>query len=126
MFFATTTPTTLRRHVYAPAGRSLERFLEDAQAGNCQKASNMTQDDHCFTLAFDLPGVSREQLNIGIEGNVIHLSTKEGALRQYRHSFELPQDVDAAHSEAKLELGVLTLKLAKVAPVNRVTELKVQ
>ena len=43
--------------------------------------------------------------------------------RQYRSAYELATDIDAATSEAKLENGVLTLKLAKVVPVSKSTEL---
>jgi HSP20 family molecular chaperone IbpA len=126
MFFATTTPATFRSQMYAPAGRAFERFMEETQRANSQKSSKVEQDEQSFMLSFDLPGISRDQLTIGIEGNVIRLSTKEGAPRQYRHACELPQDIDAAQSEAKLELGVLTLKLAKVVPQSRVTELTIQ
>jgi HSP20 family molecular chaperone IbpA len=126
MFFATTTPATFRRQMYAPAGRALERFMEQAQRANSQKAFTVEQDDQSFSLSFDVPGVSRDQLSIGIEGNVVRLSTKEGAPRQYRYACELPQEIDAAKSEAKLEHGVLALKIAKVIPMNRVTELTIQ
>jgi HSP20 family molecular chaperone IbpA len=100
--------------------------MEETQRANSQKASTIEQDEQSFTLSFDVPGVSREQLTIDIEGNVVRLSTKEGAPRQYRHACELPQDIDAAQSEAKLELGVLSLKLTKVIPKSRVTELTIQ
>jgi HSP20 family molecular chaperone IbpA len=112
--------------MYAPAGRALERFMEETQRANSQKASSVEQDEQSFTLSFDVPGVSRDQLSIGIEGNVVRLSTKEGSPRQYRHACELPQDIDAAKSEAKLELGVLKLKIAKVVAMRRVTELTIQ
>jgi HSP20 family molecular chaperone IbpA len=38
----------------------------------------------------------------------------------------LPQDIDTALSEAKLENGVLNLKLAKKVPVSNATELSIQ
>jgi len=55
----------------------------------------------------------------------VRLSSAEGSPRQYRFACELPQDIDATQSAAKLENGVLTLKLAKVIPVSRVTELAI-
>jgi HSP20 family molecular chaperone IbpA len=49
----------------------------------------------------------------------------EGAPRRYRAAYELPQEIDAASSEARLENGVLTLKLIKQVPVSKATRLAV-
>ena len=125
MFFATTAPASLRRHAYAPASRSLERFLEDAQLASRQKSCAVAQDDKSYTLTFDVPGIAKDQLSIGIEGSIVRIETKEGAPRQYKSAYELPQDIDAASSAANLEHGVLTLKLVKQVPVSRVTELTI-
>jgi HSP20 family protein len=125
MFFATTAPSRTRRPAYSPVSLSLERFLADAQLATRQKSCTVAQDDTSYTLAFDVPGVAKDQLNIGIEGSIVRIETKEGAPRQYKQAYELPQDIDAATSEAKLENGVLTLKLAKQAPMSRVTALTV-
>jgi HSP20 family molecular chaperone IbpA len=123
MFFTAAAPATLRRHMYSPAGRSLERFLEEALVSNRQKAAAVEQDDKSFTLSFDVPGIGKEHLSIGIEGSVVRIETREGAPRQYKSAYELPLDIDVASSEAKLENGVLTLKLVKVVPVSKVSEL---
>lgn len=125
MFFATTAPASLRRHAYSPAGRSLERFLAETQLATRQKSCTVAQDEKSYTLTFDVPGIARDQLNIGIEGNIVRIDTKEGAPRQYKQAYELPQDIDVATSEAKLENGVLTLKLGKLVPVSRVTTLPI-
>jgi HSP20 family protein len=127
MFFSTTAPAALRRHAvnaaFNPAGRSLERFLDEALVANRQKAAAIEQDEASFTLSFDVPGVTREHLSIGIEGSVVRVESKEGAPRQYKSAYELPQDIDVTNSQAKLENGVLTLKLVKVVPVSKVSEL---
>ena len=125
MFFAATTPSLTRRQVYAPSGRSLERFLSDAVQSSRSLAVAVTQDDSAVTLTFDVPGVARDQLSIGVEGKVVRIESKEGAARQYKAAYELTADIDAATSEAKLENGVLTLKLSKVVPVSKVTELAI-
>lgn len=125
MFFATTNPATFRRQVYSPTGRSLERFLEETRLASAHPSSAVAQDDTSYTLTFDVPGIAKDQLSIGIEGSIVRIETLEGAPRQYKQAYELPQDIDAATSEAKLENGVLTLKLAKLAPVNRVTQLTI-
>jgi HSP20 family molecular chaperone IbpA len=124
MFFATT-PVALRRQFYSPATRSLERFLDQAQLAGRQQSPVTTQDETSYTLTFDVPGIAKDQLSIAIEGNIVRLASKEGAPRTYKAAYELPLDIDVASSEARLENGVLTLKLAKVVPATRVAELTI-
>ncbi len=125
MFF---TPV-IRRSVYMPAIRSAEQFLNDTLIASTRKAAqvgcSVEQDENSYALSFDVPGVSREQLTIGIEGNVVRIETKAEANRHYKAAYELPQDIDVTASEAKLEHGVLTLRLAKKLPQNAVTELTI-
>ena len=125
MFFTTTAPAHLRRQAYSPAGRSLEHFLTEAQLASHHKSCAVTQDDTSFTLTFDVPGIAKEQLRIGIEGSIVRIESLDGAPRQYRQAYELPQDIDASSSEARLENGVLTLKLGKQVPASRVTTLTI-
>ncbi|MEY4267789.1 MAG: hypothetical protein RIS90_2324 [Pseudomonadota bacterium] len=124
MFFATT-PVALRRQFYSPATRSLERFLDQAQLAGRQQSPVTTQDETSYTLTFDVPGIAKDQLSIAIEGNIVRLASKEGAPRTYKAAYELPLDIDVVSSEARLENGVLTLKLAKVVPATRVAELTI-
>ena len=124
MFFAATHPH-IRRNIYAQNDRSLEQYLEDALKGARQPKSSYTEDETLFTLLLDMPGIAKEQLTIAIDGSAVRVSSKDGATRSYRAAYELPQELDTANSEAKLENGVLTLKLAKKMPVKNVTELVV-
>lgn len=121
MLFASTHPA-LRRNVYAHAGRSLERFLSEAR----QDAPQYQEDETSFQLKLDVPGITREQLAITINGTVVRIVSREGAPRQYRAAYELPQEIDSATSEAKLENGVLTLKLTKKVPIDTATEITIQ
>ncbi len=126
MFFATTSPASLRRHAYpAATGRSLERWLDDALLAPRRSTGSFEQDEKSYTLSFDVPGIAKEQLSIGIEGNVVRIETLEGAPRQYRSAYELPLDIDAGSSEARLENGVLTVKLTKKVPVSNVAKLAI-
>ncbi len=129
MFFATTTPAHFRRFGFAhhgqAAGSSLERFMDEALQASRQKAATFEQDDTSFTLSFDVPGIAKDQLTIGIEGSVVRITSKEGAPRQYKAAYELPQDLDPAGSEAKLDNGVLTLKLVKKVVASAVSELTI-
>lgn len=78
------------------------------------------------TLSVDLPGIAKDQLNIGIEGAVVRLESTETAARKVKAAYELPLEIDASASSATLENGVLTLKLAKKLPVSNVTQLAIQ
>jgi HSP20 family protein len=126
MFFATTARPQMNRHAYANAGRTLERFMDEALRANTNKAASYTQDDTSFTLTLDMPGIAKDQLSIAIEGAVVRITSKEGAPRRYNAAYELPLDIDTATSEAKLENGVLTLKLVKKVPVSNAAELTIQ
>ncbi|WHZ10854.1 MAG: hypothetical protein OJF60_001293 [Burkholderiaceae bacterium] len=112
----------LRRTVYTP---SLDRFFDEALFGGRRPGCSVAQDEKSVTLSFDLPGIAKEQLSIGIEGNLVRIESQEGAPRRYKFAYELPQDIDVAASDAKLENGVLTLKLVKQVPVSRATQLAI-
>jgi len=123
MFFA----PTLRTRTYVPrvADRSLERFVNDAFAATAQRGLDFEQDDTSWTLSLDLPGLSREDLAISIEGTVVRIESKPEAKRQVKAAYELPLQIDVSASDAKLENGVLTLKLAKKVPVSNVSQLAI-
>ncbi len=125
MFFATTAPSLAGRQAFRPAARSFDRFLDDTVQASRYQARSVEQDATSYALTFDVPGITREQLTIGIEGSVVRIHTRDDAPRKYKAAYELPTDLDVAGSQAKLEHGVLTLKLAKLVPVSKVTELAI-
>lgn len=122
MFFAPALGTT--RYVPRAFDRSLERFVNDAFAG-AHRSLHIEQDDKSWTLRLDVPGLSREELTVGIEAAVVRIESKADAKRQLKAAYELPQDIDAATSQARLENGVLTLQLGKLLPVNNATQLSI-
>ena len=115
----------LRRPAYAQAGRAAEQFLNHAVAYANRNNGAYTQDETQFTLRLDVPGVSREQLRIAIEGAVVRIESKEDAPRSYRSAYEFPQEIDSASSNAKLDNGVLTLTLVKKTPLSHAAELAI-
>lgn len=123
----------IRRAAYAQAPRSadlaLQRFLLGtvaAPAASRYAGCTVTQDDKATTLQLDVPGLTRDQLQIRIEGNVVRLHSVEGAPRSVQRAWELATDIDASQSTARLENGVLTLTLAKLAPEDKSVQLVVQ
>jgi len=125
MLFASTFPA-LRHGVYAPSGRALERFMRDAAQPSRQPLAHYQQDETRFQLSLDMPGLSREQVSVQIDGPVVRIESRDGAPRPYRAAYEFPQDVDAAGSTARLENGVLTLNLLKKVAVGSGVELAIQ
>ena len=94
---------------------ALQRFLHTAvQNAAPENNVHVSKDDNgVVTLQLDVPGLSREQLQIRIEGKQVHLASVEGAPRNVRRSWELADEIDTGASTAKLENGVLTLTLSK-------------
>lgn len=124
MFYS---PAMVRRAAFNHAVNNAfaNQLNRAAPAATGTPTFDLAQDDTSYTFSFDVPGVSKEQLSIGIEANVVRLESVADAKRQYKAAYELPQDIDVSASEAKLENGVLTLKLAKLVPVNKVTQLPI-
>ena len=120
------------RAAYVPAPRSTDLAVQRlllgtladpaaAQSAGC----TVTQDAKAITLQLDVPGLTREQLQISIEGQVVRLQSIEGAPRQVRRAWELADAVDTTASSARLENGVLTLTLARVEPAGKATMLTI-
>lgn len=90
---------------------------------------DVSEDDTGITLLADLPGVAREQLELRVEGDTLHLEGAVGALApgdleavyaevrlpRYRRAFTLSRELDASRIEAQLKDGVLTLRIPKQA-----------
>jgi HSP20 family protein len=90
---------------------------------------DLSEDDKAFYVKADIPGVKKEDIHVGIEGNEISISAEvnktteekkgETVLRSERYygrcarNFTLGHDVDEAKAEAKYADGVLMLTLPK-------------
>jgi HSP20 family molecular chaperone IbpA len=93
----------------------LERFMRDTFGGMLPAFHDVEEDDQSWTVQIDVPGVPREQLRVQISGTTLEVETDKECKRQLRAVYELPADIDAERTEARLQDGVLTLKLAKAA-----------
>jgi HSP20 family molecular chaperone IbpA len=125
MFFA----PALRTRAYVPAARSFdrsfERFLNDSFFTPFNGVK-VEQNDEAWTVTLDMPGVTREQLTIDVDGAVVRVQTVKEAARQYKAAYELPAEIDAEATSAKLENGVLTLTLGKKKPVVTARQIEVK
>jgi HSP20 family molecular chaperone IbpA len=85
------------------------------------------EDATSITLLADLPGVSRDKLNLHVEADTLTieaesaLSVAEGlrsshtevGLARFRRAFTLSKELDANKVSAQLSNGVLTLRIPK-------------
>ena len=108
---------------------ALEKFLDDtmgSMAGARSMPSATIEDgDKAYSLQLDVPGLAKEQLEIGIEADVVRVNSKTDAARTVKAAWRFPLEIDVAASTAKLENGVLTLTLGKKVPVSAVATLTI-
>lgn len=128
---------------------SFDRFFSNVTAETQSRtpAIDVTESDAAYTVAFDVPGASREQLKVSVEGRRVTLVSadskadasgatsevegdaagakkadrvlyRERSFRGFARTIVLPTEVDQAASNAKFENGVLTLTLAKKVPAG--------
>ncbi|MFY7864234.1 Hsp20/alpha crystallin family protein [Roseateles sp.] len=126
-------------HQEAEFARQIERmFKTDTEAVSLRSpALDVKETEHSYVLQLDLPGVNKEAVKISIEGRRVSIDAEqakpeqatneagqaaeqvlhqERALTRFSRSIVLPKEVSQSDSKAKLELGVLTLTLAKRQP----------
>lgn len=130
MIFAPMIPRASYVHQPRRSDLALQRFLMGALANPAPALApaagcTVTHDDKTTTLALDVPGLARDQLQISIEGNTVSVQSVEGAPRKLHRAWELAQELDASASRARLENGVLTLTLARLEPASKATRLSI-
>jgi HSP20 family protein len=89
-------------------------------------AVDIFEDADGITLYADIPGVSKERLNVHVDGKTLLLegtvqfaegpqADLAGAVTRYRRSFTLSRELEADRIDAKVKDGVLTLRIPKRA-----------
>ena len=90
---------------------------------------DVKESPQAYTLEAEVPGESKEDINVNVDGNVVTLRTEvkqqdrqtdgEKLLRSERYygavsrSFQMPVDIDNSAAKARYENGVLQLVLPK-------------
>ena len=90
---------------------------------------DVKETDKDFIVQADMPGVSKEDIHVSVEGSIVTLRAEirqqdrqtegEKVLRTERYygevsrSFQLPSDIDEANAKARYDNGVLCLTLPK-------------
>lgn len=77
------------------------------------------ESDEDYLLIGDFPGIGPEQLEVRVDKGVLSIETKGAdAEWEYQREYRLSEDVDSSAVEAKLDAGVLELRLPKRAEVR--------
>ena len=122
--------------------RMVEHMVEDLLAPLAQGAGqaameegtaiarlNVAETDKTYEVDLDMPGVKKDEVKVSITGNLVTAEAQfppanvqqqgqkllyaERTACKYTRSFTLPDDVDEAGAQARLEDGVLHLTLPK-------------
>jgi HSP20 family protein len=108
--------------------RGLEREAPDQRAAApLIPPVDIIEDGEGITVRADLPGVSRENLSIGVDGDTLTVEATvtlgeaanvqpvyaEVRTAQYKRSFVLSRDLDTEKINASIRNGVLTLQVPK-------------
>lgn len=127
MFFAPAIRTTAAAPTLGLLDGAFERFMNDSFPGMRAPATwhGLEEDDKSWTLTLDVPGIAKEHLSVNVEDQLVRIETSQESKRQFKAVYELPQEVDAEGCQAKLEHGVLTLKLAKLQQPSKARQIAI-
>ncbi len=118
-----------------PMERILDEWLGHAPAAASDAsipAADVSDDGETFRIVVELPGVSKDGLEIELKDDVLRVrgrrpapTEKEKLLVDGRHAarvferqFSLGREIDREHINARLENGLLTLSLPRRAEVK--------
>jgi len=114
---------TLVRENRSNGERAAEQFIAPA--------ATVLENADGYTLEVEMPGVSKENLEMWVENNELtilgrrSMPSVEGTLlhresrqENFRRAFELDPSIDAEKISAKIEQGVVTLTLPKAEQVK--------
>jgi HSP20 family protein len=88
---------------------------------------DIIEDAEGITLTADLPGVDKENLSVGVDGDTLTINGTvalgestalqsvyaEVRVAEYKRTFVLSRDLDSARIDASMKDGVLTLRVPK-------------
>ncbi len=102
---------------------------------------NILEDSEKFQIELAAPGLVKEDFNIKLEKDVLHISTskkteevqegakytrKEFSFHSFKRSFNLPEIADQEQISAEYKEGILTLSIAKKKEaIPQVKEIKI-
>lgn len=119
---------TLQRELYDPSYNKLNDDDASVATANWAPSVDISENDKCFTLLADIPGVNPDDIEISMEKGVLTIKGErntenveeaenyrrvERQSGQFYRRFTLPDSADADKIEAKSEHGVLKITIPK-------------
>jgi HSP20 family protein len=115
--------TMVRENRNGTERRETERFVAPP--------ASLTENADGYLLTIEMPGVSKEGLEIAVENNELTivgrrslpaisgtLLHRESRSENFRRAFELDPSIDTAKITAKMEQGIVALNLPKAEQVK--------
>ena len=115
---------------FSEAFREVDRYLNRQQPEQTLMPQvDVEETDKEFLLSFDLPGIKRDEIEINVDGNKLHVTAERKRLKdlkegrshriertygKYARSFTLPEQVNGDDIQASYEDGVLYVSVPKV------------
>jgi len=102
---------------------------------------DISEDAHAFHIEAEMPGVSKENISIGVEDDLLTIKGErkqkserqkinyhltERAYGTFSRSFNLGELIDQDAINASYENGILHLSLQKAQPVSRKREIVIR
>ena len=119
---------TMNQEVQVQQKREVESRQENTKPTRSYlPVTDIFETGHCLTVVLEMPGVTRDNLGVGIENEVLKIEgridySKYEGLRpvyteynigHYARSFQVSSKIDQSAISAELRDGVLTLTLPK-------------
>ena len=119
--------------IFLPALHSIlddfDNFYNEENSISKYSDYKLEENDNSYTIEMDMPGVKKEDLDIGIKENMLSIyaerkrmsktDEKEEVVSKYEQSFNISvKGIDIENISANFENGVLTLTLPKKEEVK--------
>lgn len=126
-------------------GKDIQDFVErivplEDRGHDFRPACDIIENEETFIIKLDLPGLSKKEINIALKEHVLtvkgersdQLDDESTYRRQERstgvfsRSFALPENVNAAETEARFKNGVLSITMPKSGVLNDATSIPIK
>lgn len=124
-----------------PLDKWFDEFFQVPMVNNFSPKVDIAETKEAFELSVQLPGVSKEDIKVELDGNVLTISgerkfNKEETDKTWRkvesfygafsRSFTLPDNVDKENIKANSKDGILLINIPKKAPEKKTNLINIE